>query len=1696
MDADPWVWSAEQVAQFFQSEAATLIQDKPNSQLPDLVSLAQTLLDEGVAGADLLTQVDSNFLKEDCGIRQLGKRSSIIYCITRLRGQSDGYQQRDGVPGLRTPQSLNVLPPQPPSLLQQPLPTPALDSPGERVRSGEIAVQDRKGRKRRKLDLSATVEKAPTGGFMADSSLPIDNLFYGKMQFSREIGDLEPSANIEQHQTESNPDLEVYQIMSDEQPAGDVQYVYRQVKHLFMNDSTKHVKRRGRDAIAILPYRERLLPEGKAVSATVFVPDDGAEDGAMAVRENAAFLDEEVDYNESTEQQHTDGTWDYLTTNWKSKPDEDVLPEYGQSDAEDNEMPSDLEREVDEEEAERQKEAEARPGKEDIEKILEESIEALAQAWRAKKLEKLEEKQAWTVWKKMRGSKTIRDGLIANTHQQIRSFNERLRKQKRWIMEEDWTNAEKLQEQCEIMVPTIEDRELLLWKMKVWNRKQEPSHVIRRGHHSGSNNARQPAPSGPGFVLQPGDRLSVEPAEEQDEEMFHTPEGSQAGDQDDHGEEGDDEQDGAADDMDLDSFNDNFIVHESSPVPTVDDPNSSDVPITPSVRKNDGSQAPSSTPLRRREQTVDSDSDSDPLPALPKMPKSSSQRPKSEIFKTPTKKLAFSNSQSNPVVLSSDSEAPTSRHNVRKKGALRKPGFSADPLSDKKADVDSWELSMLIGKGDRLRFLIKLLAEAGHEQRKLIQSYVAKLRRLGFKALLTATLVEFQRDALYEGEDEKARVGAFCARLYMTFQSLEIELMEGAFDVDPVLAKIMNDAQQVEIFIGYLENVLRKSDSDLFVAKKPQANRSSSMLGSSPKSVIDLASDEELSEDEYQRLLKDTPRKKRKRKVKESESALQSQNNAAKRMERYQKTQISNSQQLVAMVQRDPTNSKISINPVKNEDDESIFIHQPIASVMKGHQIDGVRFMWREITADDGDETEPQGCLLTHTMGLGKTMQTIAVLVAVNEAAQSENLRVSAQLPAQLRLNSERERQLRIMVLCPPLLIENWRKEIRRWARHRLPNVFCIVSSGGGKNNHLDDMRTWYRIGGVLIIGYELFRNKVHRKESKSAKTNLANNRDGDELDQYLLRGPELVVADEVHNLRNRNAKSLAVDQIETHSRIGLSGTPLSNNVDEIYALISFASPGYLGETKEFKAHYATPIQAGLYGDSTPYEKRKSLMKLRVLHNRIEPKINRADINSLRGSIPPKTEFVITLPLTSIQQTAYGRFVSAVLGDSKNEKAGQFQMFSWLDLLGLLTTHPLAFKRKLLKPVVKKTRGRATSPRGSTVSDNGGVDIDDTEDLADEAVLNLGFSQETVDEIVEGITDELQVRDSAKMSMLISILELSAACGDKVLVFSGSLGTLDTVQQTLAENGVECGRIDGNVPPAKRLSVIAKFDKSSTTNVLLCSTRASGVGLNIQSVNRVVILDFGFNPTHEEQAVGRAYRLGQQKPVFVYRMVMGSTFEGHIYNKQLFKQSLFQRVVDRKNPRRVAQKNTRDFLFQPQHVEQKDISKWLGKDDKVLDRILRRELQTAEAAGSGDTIIRDLTTYETLQEDAGDEQFTEQEKREIQEEIEAVKRGIFFRPSGIASQAGPAPPPTAQATGLPAKNVRVTNVLPKQNVRRSVSGGKPGRPPSADKNGVMAPPPSTARPAAPAPMPHGLPTAYPPAASMPNQGRQRPPGQN
>jgi transcriptional regulator ATRX len=207
----------------------------------------------------------------------------------------------------------------------------------------------------------------------------------------------------------------------------------------------------------------------------------------------------------------------------------------------------------------------------------------------------------------------------------------------------------------------------------------------------------------------------------------------------------------------------------------------------------------------------------------------------------------------------------------------------------------------------------------------------------------------------------------------------------------------------------------------------------------------------------------------------------------------------------------------------------------------------------------------------------------------------------------------------------------------------------------------------------------------------------------------------------------------------------------------------------------------------------------------------------------------------------------------------------------------------------------------------------------------------------------------------------------------------------------LSSMGASYGRIQGDIAQEKRERVLKQM-ADGKLDVLLISTRAGGLGLNIQQANRVIIFDFAFNPTWEEQAIGRAYRLGQTKPVFVYRFVAGGTFEFSLYDKQLFKTGLASRVVDKKNPQRNANKKPAEWMKPPFDVVRQDISIEAGKDEHVMDKIITSQLEGQ--------FIRSIKTMETLMGESKDEALTAEEMQEVEVEVLRAKTAKTRKPAG------------------------------------------------------------------------------------------------
>lgn len=1670
MDTDPLTWSVAQVADFFWHQATRFLSDRPTLRLPELDAFLQSLEENDVNGDILLNAVDTATLREDLGVRSLGARTAVIHCIRKLKALSDARQNGAPEPAPQTPNSIVGLTNQ----ISDPEPVP-VPSPGENIRPGETQVQDGRGKKRRKLDLSAmqTVQEVPQAktktlasadGYMSAPKLPVDELFYGKTAFNAQLADLKPKGD--------NVDLEPnYPFIKDHEPYsedeerwhremfvtfqepnttdGDATYVYRQMRYFMANDDSKLIKRRGRDAIAILPYREALITGKKSVSATVFRLDDNAEDGAIAVRENAAFLEEENDFVgvdiAGQEQESNAGEWDFLTTKWARKDGNKMLPEFGQSEGDNDEMSSRMERELEDEEREVQAELNGNIEREAAIAIIDDEIRLLAEHWNEVKLSRKEEKHAWTIWKQMKRSKTIRAQLIESANERIRELNTRLTKQKDRILETEWRKEKDIREQCDAMSTTVEEREELHWKISVWNRKQEPYHVVRHGQHTGST-SRPNAANNQRIVVHPNDRLSVSPAPvqedamQEDSEHFHTPEG---------GETNQNEQEEPMLIDDGHSFDGGDELEEAdSPIAGWIEPSPPAIfgspPHLPSDAVKDEQEA--NTGSRKVEPHDNNTSESG---FLPDMTTFLSQHPKPtpEPKSTPKKGMS-SNSRDQPIEISSDSHSTPASKGGRKKrmaAAKKARNFSSDPLGATADDVKSWDINDLIEQADRHRLLIKMLFDAGPKKREEVQKYFLSSRIAGFSAALKEALGLLRQDFSAVATKDGSQTSIFCAKLYLAWSFLSPETLQGQRPKGFSPTRPL-DFSQTEIFSGLLRSTLQTKK--LFIIPKPEPTPTSSAKSNrTPGAVISLLE----SEDDDSDPVRDTPSKRKQKKPLLSMKGEQSQRQAFNRQSRFKELQMQSSSQnqLEAMVSTNPSRSHIQVNILKGDDEDDIFVDKRIAADMKNHQAAGVQFMWRELTA--AGEDSAQGCILAHEQGLGKTVQAIAVLVALNEAAQSKNPRIFEQLPPRLRPADMKDRQLRTLILVPAALVANWRAELKKWAPERLPNVYSAESHHVKDHGRL--LEQWFRTGGVMIMGYDSFKKKVVRKEGKSVKLAA----EGLILRCLVDPGPDIMIADEAHQLGNeKSIRSIAVSQIQTETRMALTGTPMSNDVQEIYSLVSLVAPDYLGDSAWFSAQYARPIKEGNGKDSTAYQRRKAVKKLAVLHKNIEPKVDRAKITVLEGQLPPKVEFVIKLPLTGVQHAAYTKYVQHLVGEGKTKDAAQVTLFGYLSVLTLLLNHPLAFKRKMFMPGKARIQTRAPTP---SESDSGAVtparDVEPDaqaqaeaqageNDDAGDSIRTSGFTEESIQRITSHIGDEIDPLLSTKTSVLMEIVHRSKACDDKVLIFSQSIPSLDYLGELLKSFGIKFVRIDGSMNPKLRNEHLEEM-QSGKRDLMLMSTKAGGVGLNIQVANRVIILDSSFNPTHEAQAISRSYRLGQKKPVFVYRFTVGGTFEDMLYNKQMFKERLNKGVVDKITTKRIANVDSKHAIREPTEVGQEDLEESLGKD-KVLDGIVKDLRDNAKRYGEEQIIIRSLATMEVLQEKVVDEPLNEEEQREVEMELLEGRNAGKGKKPAVA-------PSNVPASTAPAKSKR--SQPGSAGVRWAQLSGSQWHPP-------MAPPPAPA----------------------------------
>jgi len=415
--------------------------------------------------------------------------------------------------------------------------------------------------------------------------------------------------------------------------------------------------------------------------------------------------------------------------------------------------------------------------------------------------------------------------------------------------------------------------------------------------------------------------------------------------------------------------------------------------------------------------------------------------------------------------------------------------------------------------------------------------------------------------------------------------------------------------------------------------------------------------------------------------------------------------------------------------------------------------------------------------------------------------------------------------------------------------------------------------------------------------------------------------GPDLAIFDEGHKLKNvESAISQTVALLETKRRVCLTGTPMQNNLIEYYCMTNFVKGNLLGEIKEFKMRFETPIKKGQMRDSDVFDVNMMRRRCHVLYTKLQGVIDRKDFNILKESLLPKYEYVINVRLTEKQLQLYQLYLDQECSSFNSRRK---KLLANYHIFARISTHPF-------QVVIHQEEVKASQDS----------DLDDTiESEKEDEEEAVPIDPETVDKTPidwykhAGIVQEEDRGDYSQSYKLLFLIEIIKQCemvGDKLLVFSQSLESLRLIKRTLealAPTWFDDGHkavlkksheqwgwklnkdflvINGSISSKDRDVIQKQFNRVDKPQIRICliSTKAGSLGTNFVGANRVVIFDQSWNPSHDRQALFRTYRFGQVKPVFIYRLVAHGTIEDRIYARQVTKESMSGRVIDEHQIRR------------------------------------------------------------------------------------------------------------------------------------------------------------------------------------------------
>lgn len=447
----------------------------------------------------------------------------------------------------------------------------------------------------------------------------------------------------------------------------------------------------------------------------------------------------------------------------------------------------------------------------------------------------------------------------------------------------------------------------------------------------------------------------------------------------------------------------------------------------------------------------------------------------------------------------------------------------------------------------------------------------------------------------------------------------------------------------------------------------------------------------------------------------------------------------------------------------------------------------------------------------------------------------------------------------------------------------------------------------------------------------------------------------DLIICDEGHRLKNLQIQtSRSLNELKCKRRILLSGTPLQNSMCEFYSCISFVNPGILGSLQAFNRLYAEPIVRGQEPSATEEDREIGWARAQELSKITAQFILRRTGSLLESLLPPRYEYLLFFKLSKIQMEIYKGILGSHFTRNTIESGTTGNILSILMFLRKILNHPdLLFYKQPSSCDTLSTWKQIISYFPNNYS---------------------------------SLVDRMSV--SYKMLFLERLLAKAITLGDKIVVVSNFTQTLNIIQALCDSHNIITLRLDGKTQAKRRQQIVNQFNSPTDSSmVFLLSTKAGGVGLNLIGANRLVLFDADWNPSNDKQSMGRIWREGQQKPVFIYRLFTAGTIEEKIYQRQTAKDDLFQCLIDSKNK---VKKFSREYLEEIFSIYEKCMS---FKESSLL----TSEQHLIEETGEGilELVRVNLAEWNSIQNEDVDFSGAVMggDKRKAEEE-EGTKRGV------------------------------------------------------------------------------------------------------